>query len=341
MPACTILIPTWDSADTLETTVEWARRQTVRDIEILIVGDGVTPPTREVIERCVAADSRVRFLDLPKGDNRGERNRHFGVLEARSPVVAYLGDDDIILPKHVENLLSLLPGVDFAQTLNGFINANGDLTLWPTDLSERRWLDWHLQDPPRNRVSITGTAHTVEAYKRLEVGWDVAPPGMWTDLFLWRQFFALPDLKAATHPEMTSLQWPSSVLKTMSEEAIAEHRARWLTMLSRPTAHEDLQRLVQEARVRQLIEFDARLMDLQLRVRAQAERAATLASTQDVEELAAGVVALETELERVKGDLALTQRVLSATRDERDAMMRTLSWRITAPLRAVRRLGRR
>src|SRR5690554_978688 len=103
MPRCTILIPTWSAANTIEATVASALRQTVADIEVLIVGDGVTPDARESIQRCVAMDDRVRFLDLPKGENRGERNRHVGVLEASSPVIAYLGDDDLLLPRHVEN----------------------------------------------------------------------------------------------------------------------------------------------------------------------------------------------------------------------------------------------
>lgn len=173
MARCTILIPTWSAANTIEATVASALRQTVADIEVLIVGDGVTPDSRESIQRCVAMDDRVRFLDLPKGENRGERNRHVGVLEASSPVIAYLGDDDLLLPRHVENLLSLLDEVDFCQSLNGFINAHDQLVLWPTDLGDPRWLHWHLAEPPRNRVSITGTAHTVEAYRRLERGWDV------------------------------------------------------------------------------------------------------------------------------------------------------------------------
>ena len=65
-PVASILIPPWNAADTLPLAVDSARRQTVVDIEIVIVGDGVTPASRGVIEPLVELDQRIRFLDLPK-----------------------------------------------------------------------------------------------------------------------------------------------------------------------------------------------------------------------------------------------------------------------------------
>ena len=87
-PGASILIPTWDAADTLPLAVDSARRQTFTDIEIVIVGDGVTPAARAAIEPLLElGDDRIRFLDLPKAQGRGERNRHQGVLECRSELV--------------------------------------------------------------------------------------------------------------------------------------------------------------------------------------------------------------------------------------------------------------
>ena len=132
--------------------------------------------SRPVIDTLLGEDSRVRFLDLPKGENRGERNRDAGVRDARGDVVVYLADDDLLLPRHVENLLTLLEDVPFAQSRNGCFDADDNLRLYPTDLGDPECIEWHLKDPPRNRVSITGTAHTREAYLQLERGWEV-PPG--------------------------------------------------------------------------------------------------------------------------------------------------------------------
>jgi glycosyltransferase involved in cell wall biosynthesis len=262
--AATVLIPTWDSPGTLGPAVRSALRQEVSDIEILVVGDGVTDRNREVIRELLDEDPRVRFLDLPKGMNRGERNRDAGVKDATSDVIVYLADDDLLMPRHVGNLLGLLERVPFAQSQNGYIARDESLRLWPTDLSRRGLVDWHLLNPPRNRVSITGTAHTRPLYLRLKHGWDVAPPGTWTDLFLWRQFFRLPDFTAATHPEVTTLQFPAATRTGMSPESVGRRYAEWERFTREPDAHARLQVMAKEAAATLLADLSARVTDLEI-----------------------------------------------------------------------------
>lgn len=300
MTRATVLIPTHDAPDTLQDAVSSALRQTVEDLEVLVVGDGVTPRHREVVEACAALDPRVRFLDLPKGANRGERNRHHGVRAAASDAIVYLGDDDLLLPQHVGNMLGLLRDHELCQSFNGYLDGDDRLRLLPTDLDDPRWRAWHLQDPPRNRVSITGSAHTRAAYDRLPRGWDLAAPGMPTDLTLWRQFFTLPGLRAATHPEMTTVQFPGVERARMDEEGRTAQRARWTRFIAEPDAHARLQALVREAVRTELIEGSALVTDLILTCDAR-------------------------------------DRALSALVAELEATRRTMSWRLTRPLRAIRR----
>ena len=54
--AATILIPTHDHADTLRASVASALRQTVSDIEVFVMGDGVPDVTREIMREFMAAD---------------------------------------------------------------------------------------------------------------------------------------------------------------------------------------------------------------------------------------------------------------------------------------------
>ena len=159
-PRATILVPTFRAATTLAISVGSALRQTVSELEVIIVGDGVDQATRSVAESLVAGDERVRFFDLPKGENRGELHRDLGVREARSDSIVYLADDDILLPRHVENMIGLLVDRMLVQSCNGYISANDTLELHPADLADPICIAWHLADPPKNCVSITGTAHS-------------------------------------------------------------------------------------------------------------------------------------------------------------------------------------
>lgn len=317
MTAATILIPTHDAPDSLPAAVASALDQTVDDIEVLIVGDGVAGRHRSVVEACAAGDARVRFLDLPKAAQRGERNRHHGVHAAASDAIVYLADDDLLLPRHVEHMLELLADSDLCQSFNAYIDRDDRLRLLPTDLSEARWRAWHLQDPPRNRVSITGTAHSRAAYDRLERGWDLAAPGVPTDLTLWRQFFLLDGLRGRTHSEVTTLQFPGFERSFMDEAAIAAQRDRWARFLARDDAHAALQRIARESARVELIEWSVLVHELaDVRAGNEVEREA---AAQAFAEASARADLLAAELE---------------------ATHRTLSWRITAPLRAVRRRTR-
>lgn len=260
MTLASVVVPTWRAADTLAGAVGSALRQTVADIEVIVVGDGVEDDTRRIVADLSSADPRVRFLDLPKAPGRGEANRDRGVREAASDVIVYLADDDLLLPRHVELLLEALREVPFAQSRNGFIGPDDQLGLFPTDLSQERWLRWHLLEPARNRVSITGTAHTKSSYLALPTGWEVPPHG-WADLHLWRQFFRSEGFRAVTLPDMTTLQFPApDRAERSAEDWIASFR-RWEEFTKRPDAHEELQRLAREAADRMVIELSALAAD--------------------------------------------------------------------------------
>lgn len=300
-------------------------RQTVEDIELIVVGDGVDDATRSAVTSVAETDPRVRFLDLPKGENRGERNRHVGVLEASSEVIAYLADDDLLMPRHVENLLPLLEEADLAQSANLYINADDVLSLWPTDLSDPRWVRWHLKNPPRNRVSITGTVHKRSVYLDLPRGWDVDTEARWTDLALWRQFFRRTGFVGRTHREVSTLQFPAAARSDRDEHAATEQFRRWERFTIEPDAHKKLQALAQSSAHRQLIELSARTTDLQIEVEELRE---------DDTSLAHSLAEALRELERVRARERQLDRALEATHA-------TLSWRITSPLRMVSGMTRR
>ena len=70
--AATVVIPTHDHGRTLLRSVPSALAQTVSELEVFVVGDGVPDVTRELMAELVAADERVRFFDNPKGERHGE-----------------------------------------------------------------------------------------------------------------------------------------------------------------------------------------------------------------------------------------------------------------------------
>lgn len=347
--SATILIPTWNSPLTLRYALASAEHQTESNIEILVVGDGVNDDSRELIATFQERDKRVTFLDLPKGENRGERNRHEGVLRASSDIIVYLADDDILMPRHVENLLCLLEIAPFVQSRNTYIDAHNQLQLHPTDLSDQRWIAWHLEDPPRNRVSITGTAHTKTLYEQLTNGWNVSPPGMWTDLYLWRQFFQLPDFRGATHKEVTALQFPAPYRHETSVEELTSFYESWYQFSQSHDGHEKLQQLAEESAARTLIELSAEVDNRLFMLQSQSKVIEYLET--EMNELRTLMLNLHAEVEQREQTLlrALQEndRLNNQLKDERlakktlqEALARVQSsmfWKMSRPLRWMRR----
>jgi hypothetical protein len=207
-PVAAILIPTHDHAATLDLAVRSALDQTVREIEVIVVGDGVGDDTRELVDRLTRADPRARFMDLPKGPHHGEVHRGTAIDSTAAEIVCYLCDDDLLLPDHVESMAELLRDADLAHSQNGHLEPDGTWHHYFADLESPQCRAW-IMEPGQNVVSLTGTAHTASAYRRLPHGWRTTPPGRWPDHHMWQQFLAEPWVRAVTADRVTALQFPS------------------------------------------------------------------------------------------------------------------------------------
>ena len=266
MTLVSVLIPTHDHASTLALAVESALRQTVRDIEVLIVGDGVTDAVRAVASELQDADARVRFLDLPKGPHHGEVNRHTAIEQSTGTIIAYLCDDDLFMPEHLADLVGLLDDHDLAQCINGVIDPDGRVLLYSGRLENPAYVARLFgTDRLYNFVGITGTAHTRAFYDRAAAPWETTPAGIPPDQYQWRRMLLSGnDVRGATSHRMTVIGLPTSrggrdAWTPAEREA---ELARWAETTRSPGGQTELDRLVGASAIRQLEEWT--LLGLQL-----------------------------------------------------------------------------
>jgi len=195
----TIIIPTTgDRGPVLEIAIASALRQTIAEIEVFVIGDGVDDATRGIAHAICESDPRVQFVDLPKHARRGEPYRHQVLDErARGTIVAYLCDRDLWFSDHLEELERRLADHDIATTLEfDFLDRRPHRIRYRLDLNalahqpaaERRFTP--------SRLSAAG--HTLAAYRRLPHGWRETPPGLATDFYMWNQFLDQPWIRATS-----------------------------------------------------------------------------------------------------------------------------------------------
>jgi GalNAc5-diNAcBac-PP-undecaprenol beta-1,3-glucosyltransferase len=240
-PQATVLIPTHDHGPPLIRAINSVLAQTVADLEVFVIGDGVPDVTREIMTDFQRLDSRVRFFDHPKGPRNGEIYRHAALTEARGEIVCYLGDDDLYLPGHVDTMLQALRQVDFAHALYVCVAPTDVVCAYMIDVSLPE--DRSLVLQARKGLSLSCGAHTLQMYRRLPHGWRTTPPGISTDIFMWKQFLADPACRvwSATHP--TVLHFPSYMRRDWTPDERCAELGRWSERLAHPA---QCQRIVLE-----------------------------------------------------------------------------------------------
>jgi hypothetical protein len=229
----TVVIPTHDHADTLLYSVASARAQTVADIEIFVVGDGVPDRTRELMAELARSDPRIRFFDSPKGPRHGELHRAAALEQARGRCVCYLCDDDLWLPSHLEVLCGALREADFAHTIELVAPPDGELP---------RANGFDLGHPPDRRlllednagVGLSCAGHTLSAYRRLPHGWRTTPEPIHTDIYMWRQFLAEPWCRAVSVAVPTVLKFVAPLRKGWSLERRVAELSQWSERVAAP-----------------------------------------------------------------------------------------------------------
>ena len=293
MLRASVLIPTHEHAATLPFAVKSVQSQTIDEIEILIVGDGVDDALRATVKRLQADDPRIRFFDFPKGPRHGEIHRDAVLREARGRIVCYQCDDDLWLPGHLRDMEAALEDADFAGGMQANVSPDGRIRGYifvPARPEFREpWLAWtpnRLGAWASDGFGLASGAHRLDAYLRLGEGWATTPAGYPTDQTMWMKFVREPWCRTKVLPWPVSLHFPNAERKGWTERRRADELTRWTDLFARPDATQHVLR----------------------------------------------------EVLRGFGDILLLP---GAATVERDALLNSTSWRLTAPLRAAADMLRR
>ncbi len=106
-----VIVPAYNSAGYVRDAIDSVLAQTHASLEVVVVDDGSSDGTREVLG-AYAADPRVRCLFLDRSHGGPSRPRNAGIAAARGEVFVVLDADDLLRPgalASVEEALRLAP----------------------------------------------------------------------------------------------------------------------------------------------------------------------------------------------------------------------------------------
>ena len=135
-PPVSVLLPTYNRADTISRSIDSVLNQTFRDYELIIIDDGSTDDTRQMLaEKGYPEDPRVRYVYRENGGCQAARNT--GASLAEGEWLAFADSDDLWEAGKLAAQLSLLkqrPGLKLVSCAYDLSFPDGHLLRIP-DLS--------------------------------------------------------------------------------------------------------------------------------------------------------------------------------------------------------------
>ncbi len=127
-PKVSVVIPCYNREDFVARTLDSALAQTYPNIDVIVVDDGSTDSTRDILE---SYGSRITVLEHPGRVNKGQSAAiNVGLRKADGEYVAILDSDDLWAPEKIEKQVRFLE----AHPEVGLVYGNG----YAIDESERK-----------------------------------------------------------------------------------------------------------------------------------------------------------------------------------------------------------
>jgi glycosyltransferase involved in cell wall biosynthesis len=138
-----IIIPTYNSSQTIESTIASVQQQSCTDWELIIIDDGSPDNTVDVIKNI--DEPRIKLFVYENGGVGTARNR--GIAQAKGEFIAFLDADDLWTPDKLADQIEALnnhPQAKVAYSWTSFIDENGEFLYFGTKLRYQGNIYEHL-----------------------------------------------------------------------------------------------------------------------------------------------------------------------------------------------------
>jgi glycosyltransferase involved in cell wall biosynthesis len=100
MTDISVLLPCYNTQDTLEEALDSLQSQTYPDFEVICIDDGSSDSTLEILQQRASLDPRLKVISIPHGGVIQAANR--GLSACRGEIIIRLDADDRCHPRRIE-----------------------------------------------------------------------------------------------------------------------------------------------------------------------------------------------------------------------------------------------
>ncbi|OON65920.1 glycosyltransferase family 2 protein [Hymenobacter sp. CRA2] len=126
-----IVIPTYNRASFIAATLRSVQEQQFADWEVLVVDDGSTDNTADVVAS--VPDARIQYLPKANGERGAARN--YGLARAQGEYVLFLDSDDRFHPAHLAGLYAKIQELNQPNFIAAKYNFDRDGVIADSDMA--------------------------------------------------------------------------------------------------------------------------------------------------------------------------------------------------------------
>src|SRR5688572_11938068 len=112
-PFFSVILPTYNRAHLISKAIESMLAQSYQSWELIIVDDGSTDNTKEVISGF--SDARINYIYQKNSERSAARNN--GIAHSRGRYICFLDSDDYFMTNHLENMHKAIEASGFAKAV--------------------------------------------------------------------------------------------------------------------------------------------------------------------------------------------------------------------------------
>lgn len=128
-PLLTVIIPVYNTSEYLSRCIESVLNQTINDIDIIIVNDGSTDNSEEIIKKNFLKCPNIEYIKLEKNIGVGNA-RNLGIEKAKTKYVTFIDSDDWVDAAYYENMLQVIEYDQSDICISGIKTEVDDVYGW-------------------------------------------------------------------------------------------------------------------------------------------------------------------------------------------------------------------
>lgn len=151
-PRVDVVVPTYNRPERLRRCLEALARQSFRDLHVIVVDDGSSPPVAPALAEEPISNLSISVV-RPERNSGVAEARNLGVMAGSAPLVGFIDDDIIAHEDCIGTLVATLDKHPAPAAVMGSARAPDDWRPTPWNLWEQRTLDSIYQRLRRGELS--------------------------------------------------------------------------------------------------------------------------------------------------------------------------------------------